>query len=123
MGNCMETCIKRSQAKEMQAEQQQRQEEEEEDQRQRETDQMKSGFVKERGLGEKGNLRVKIVMTKEELEWLMVQLNTKGGKSLEDVLVEIERGRGKVECTSTTTSWKPSLESIMECPELVEMDR
>ncbi|KAH7513742.1 hypothetical protein FEM48_Zijuj11G0013700 [Ziziphus jujuba var. spinosa] len=53
----------------------------------------------------------------EELEWLMLQLRNRGGNSLEDVLEKIERGRQKDE------GCKPSLESIMECPEVVEMDR
>ncbi|KAH7510904.1 hypothetical protein FEM48_Zijuj11G0014400 [Ziziphus jujuba var. spinosa] len=52
-----------------------------------------------------------------KLEWLMLQLKNKGGKSSEDVLEKIERSREKAE------GWKPSLESIMECPEVVEMDR
>lgn len=60
---------------------------------------------------EKGGLKIKILLTREELEWLLLQLKEKGGKGLEEVLVEIERGRGKNE------GWKPSLESIMEIPE------
>ncbi|EXB54050.1 hypothetical protein L484_001388 [Morus notabilis] len=117
MGNCMETCNQRNQAKEMHDHDQRKQEDHDHNQRD-ETEINGGPFVKESSLGEKGKLRVKIVVTKEELEWLMVQLNNKGGKSLEDVLGEIERGRAKVE-----VSWKPSLESIMECPEVVEMDR
>ncbi|OAY56360.1 uncharacterized protein LOC110609917 [Manihot esculenta] len=68
---------------------------------------------------EKGSLKVKIVLTKEELEWLMLQLKVNEGKKLEDVLQEIERERerGKVK------SWKPSLESILESPEGLEMER
>ena len=65
---------------------------------------------------EKGVQRVKIVVTKEELQWLMAQLNNKDGKSLEDFLAEIERGREK----ANNLPWKPSLESITECPEVVE---
>lgn len=76
----------------------------------------KGGFVKESGF-ENGGIRIKLVLTKEELEWLMIQLKGKNGKNLEDVLGEIEKGRGKTE------GWKPSLESIMESPEVVEMDR
>ncbi|KAL5541299.1 hypothetical protein UlMin_042521 [Ulmus minor] len=103
MGNCMEACTERK----IETEKMQKQEEEIE---------RESGFVKETNLG-KGSIRVKIVLTKEELEWLMLQLKNKGGKSLEDVLAEIERSRAKME------GWKPSLESIMECPEVTEMDR
>ncbi|KAJ0041175.1 hypothetical protein Pint_28647 [Pistacia integerrima] len=67
--------------------------------------------------GTKGFVKVKIVLTKEELQWLMIQLKKNEGKRLEDVLAEIGRERGKVE------AWKPSLESIMEGPEVLEMDR
>lgn len=103
----MESCLNR------------KQEEESLEQKEDLSDQTdQSGFVKEK-CQRKGSLRVKIVLTKEELEWFMVQLQNKDGKSLEDVLEEIERGRGKV----IDQGWKPSLESIMECPEVVEMDR
>lgn len=52
--------------------------------------------------------RIKIVLTKEELEWLMLQLNEK--KNIEDVLGEIQRSRD-------TANWKPSLDSILETPD------
>ncbi|KAI5595267.1 hypothetical protein POPTR_003G140100v4 [Populus trichocarpa] len=75
-------------------------------------------IVKESGSFEKGaSLKVKIVLTKEELEWLTFQLKVNGGRKLEDVLGEIERGRMKVK------TWKPSLESIMETPEGLETER
>ncbi|KAJ6943656.1 hypothetical protein NC652_009190 [Populus alba x Populus x berolinensis] len=63
------------------------------------------------------SLKVKIVLTKEELEWLTFQLKVNGGRKLEDVLKEIERGRMRVK------TWKPSLESIMETPEGLETER
>ncbi|XP_057450079.1 uncharacterized protein LOC130741251 [Lotus japonicus] len=112
MGNCMETCTLRKQdAMRMQKKQQQKQEED--------TKTRSSGFVKINDSKGKNGLRMKIVLTKEELKWLMLQLNEKGGMKLEKVLGEIERGREiKVE-----GSWKPSLESIVEAPELPDMDR
>jgi hypothetical protein len=58
------------------------------------------------------------VLTKEELEWLLFQLKVNGGKKLEDVLGEIERGR-----SMKVKTWKPSLESIMESPEGLENER
>lgn len=85
--------------------------------------------------GNKGVMRVKIVLTREELEWLMVQLSesSNGGgdsskkkRSLEEVLGEIERGRSLLPSppSSRTAAWRPSLESIMEIPEVPErMDR
>ncbi|KAF8380056.1 hypothetical protein HHK36_027526 [Tetracentron sinense] len=97
MGNCLETCM-HDQPREKKQQQQQ------------------GGFIKEDGSGKSG-FRVKIVLRKEELEWLMFQLKEKGGKRLEDVLGEMERGGRRVEV------WKPSLESIMEKPEVHEMDR
>ncbi|XP_051194080.1 uncharacterized protein [Lolium perenne] len=52
-------------------------------------------------------LKVKMVLTKTELEWLMAQL--KGGdRRLEDVLREMARKRD-------ARGWRPSLESIDEC--------
>uniref|UniRef100_A0ACD5ZJL8 Uncharacterized protein n=1 Tax=Avena sativa TaxID=4498 RepID=A0ACD5ZJL8_AVESA len=53
-------------------------------------------------------LKVKMVLTKGELEWLMAQL--KGGdRRPEDVLREMARRR------DGTRGWRPSLESIDEC--------
>lgn len=69
-------------------------------------------------------VRVKIVLTREELDWMMFQLKDKGGKSLEDVLKQIEKGRSSAAATAVKFEcWKPSLESIMESPEVPEMDR
>ncbi|KAK7308933.1 hypothetical protein RJT34_05279 [Clitoria ternatea] len=69
------------------------------------------------GEGKNNGLRMKVVLTKEELKWLILQLNEKGTMRLEQVLGEIEKGREeKVE------GWKPSLESILEAPEILEMD-
>lgn len=81
------------------------------------------GFVKEEnGNGEGGMMRIKILLTKEELEWMMFQLKDKSkGKRLEDVLEEIGRGRGKL---AEAEAWKPSLDSIMESPEVPDhLDR
>ncbi|KAK4771442.1 hypothetical protein SAY87_031974 [Trapa incisa] len=76
-------------------------------------------------------MRVKILLTREELGWLMVQLA--GGsslkkRSLEELLDEIERGRSlslwPSSSTNAATSWRPSLESIMEVYEAPDhMDR
>ncbi|XP_058102987.1 uncharacterized protein LOC131246655 [Magnolia sinica] len=65
-----------------------------------------------------GCCTVKILVSKEELGWLLLELREKGGrKRLEDALVEVKRGRGRAD------GWKPSLDSIMEGPEVqtVEM--
>ncbi|EOY25027.1 hypothetical protein QUC31_009065 [Theobroma cacao] len=80
-----------------------------------------TGFQKGNdGIG-KGSIKVKIVLTKEELELFLLKLkNNNGGKSFEDLLAEMEKARsGKAD------SWRPSLESIMEVddPEELEMDR
>ncbi|GMH09336.1 hypothetical protein Nepgr_011177 [Nepenthes gracilis] len=77
--------------------------------------------VKGSGFGKSGNLSVKIVLTKEELGWLTLQLNSKDRRRnrLEDVLGEIVRGRRQ----AAEERWKPSLERITEGPELLEMHR
>ncbi|CAN0908829.1 hypothetical protein LINGRAHAP2_LOCUS25485 [Linum grandiflorum] len=53
--------------------------------------------------------KVKIVLTKEELEWLMYELKVKHNK-LEDALAEIQRNRA----LKSSNCWQPSLESISE---------
>lgn len=104
MGNCMESWTHS-------------QEEGEQEQHQREEGAAAAEGQKKGGFSKEDGLKIKILLTKEELEWLIFELKEKGGKKLEDVLVEIERGRGRNE------GWKPSLESIMESPEVqtVEM--
>jgi len=64
----------------------------------------------------KNGVSMKVILTKEELKWLIFELNKKGGMKVEQVLEEIEKGRQKVE------GWKPSLESILEAPEMVEIN-
>ncbi|XP_060210195.1 uncharacterized protein LOC132637064 [Lycium barbarum] len=101
MGNCVETCLQRGNIEELRVQEE------------------KTGeFIKENVEMEKGktNMRLKIVLTKEELEWLLLKLKFQEVKNLEEVLGEIERNRGKVTC-----GWKPSLESITESPEIPEM--
>ncbi|CAN0908825.1 hypothetical protein LINGRAHAP2_LOCUS25485 [Linum grandiflorum] len=65
-----------------------------------------SGETKE---GTKEGTKVKIVLTKEELEWLMYELKVKHNK-LEDALAEIQRNRA----LKSSNCWQPSLESISE---------
>ncbi|KAJ8527018.1 hypothetical protein K7X08_029495 [Anisodus acutangulus] len=101
MGNCVETCLQRENIEELRVQEE------------------KTGeFVKENIEMEKGktNMRLKIVLTKEELEWLLLKLKFQEGEKLEEVLGEIERNRGK-----NSRGWKPSLESITESPEVPEM--
>ncbi|KAG7031156.1 hypothetical protein SDJN02_05196, partial [Cucurbita argyrosperma subsp. argyrosperma] len=64
-----------------------------------------------------GGVRIKVVLTKEELQWLMEQVQERGGKGLEELLGEIEGRRKKV---NEDGSWRPSLESIMEVPEVLD---
>ncbi|KAJ7952146.1 Deoxyhypusine synthase [Quillaja saponaria] len=110
MGNCME----RPQKTEENMQKQQWQSDEE-------RERSSCGFVNEsNNIAKNGTMRVKIVLTKEELEWLMLQLKDRGGKGLDELLAEIKKsGRGKV-----IDGWKPSLESVMEIPEVdCDMDR
>lgn len=56
-----------------------------------------------------GKIRVKIVVRKEELEMLLLQLKKTGGKRpLEEVLGEIQRNRAK------SAAWRPCLDTILE---------
>ncbi|KAL6986413.1 hypothetical protein U1Q18_019776 [Sarracenia purpurea var. burkii] len=101
MGNCMETCRQEVEIKEQEQQEEIRGEKEK-----------PGGFPT-------GGTRIKIVLRKEELEWLLFQLKDKRGKKkLGDVLGEIERGRSE-----KVSGWKPSLESIVETPEVVEICR
>lgn len=76
-------------------------------------------FVQESAF-QKSSLKVKIVLTKQELQWLMLQLKDNEGKGLEAFLGVIGRER---KYNIKAGAWKPSLECIMECPEAREMDR
>ncbi|KAK9053030.1 hypothetical protein SSX86_029660 [Deinandra increscens subsp. villosa] len=92
MGNYMETCIQRKPAEE-------------------ETSQ----HDEKQGPGKtSGTVRVKLVLTKDELQWLLLQMKKDEGRKLEQVLQEIEKSRLAGE---SVTKWKPCLESIMESPE------
>ncbi|GAU12477.1 hypothetical protein TSUD_230100 [Trifolium subterraneum] len=97
MGNCMETYTMTPMEMEQQKEEETK------------------TSISDQNKGEKG-VSMKIVLTKEELKWLIFQLNNKGGMKVEQVLQEIEKSRQKVE------GWKPSLESILEAPEILEIN-
>ncbi|KAK4845019.1 hypothetical protein QYF36_027347 [Acer negundo] len=96
----------------------------EEEQQQGDQTRNKLRFVKEMSDDDelvKGGVKVKIVLRKEELEWLMFQLKNNQGKKLEEILGEIEKGRLR---EKVVEAWRPSLESIMETPEVHDhMDR
>ncbi|WMV40639.1 hypothetical protein MTR67_034024 [Solanum verrucosum] len=102
MGNCMETCLL------------QREEELE--------DQIVHEQAMEENVVEKNNImRMKVVLSKEELESLLVQLKLNEGKNLEELLGEIEMERRRKENNRSDYKWKPSLESIIESPKIQEM--
>ncbi|CAL5048056.1 unnamed protein product [Urochloa decumbens] len=66
-------------------------------------------------------LKVKVVLTRAELEWLMAQLKT-GDHRLQDVLHHMQAAKqagGGGGNTSPTDKggWRPRLESILECQE------
>ena len=62
-------------------------------------------------------LKVKVVLTRAELEWLMAQLKT-GERRLEDVLHQMGSARAdKHQQPPPRDGWRPRLESILECHE------
>jgi hypothetical protein len=56
-------------------------------------------------------VKVKMVLTKGELEWLVARLQA-GDRRLVDVLEEMARKKR----AAAGDAWRPSLESIVECP-------
>ncbi|KAF8091811.1 hypothetical protein N665_0435s0011 [Sinapis alba] len=74
-----------------------------------------------------GGMKVKIVLTRHELDMFLLQMNKIDDENLmmtKDVMVELEKMIIKASSSfSSSPSWEPSLESIMECPEVQEMDR
>lgn len=72
-----------------------------------------------------GNMRIKIVLTKEELEWLMLELKKTEGRRIEELLEEIQRSRERSSSSSSSVAnnWKPSLDSITEIPDDEGMER
>ncbi|CAL9119442.1 unnamed protein product [Musa textilis] len=64
-----------------------------------------------------GSCEVKILLTRKELAWLELRLKEKGEQRLEDVLVEMGREMQK-ERGKSRGGWKPTLESIVEIPEV-----
>ncbi|XP_057975906.1 uncharacterized protein LOC131163336 [Malania oleifera] len=123
MGNCIETYWTRRRVEgETEPQEQSKRENQEENTGKGSGIVRESGLVKENGFGNEG-MRVKAVLTKQELEWLMFQLKGRGGegKRLEEVLEKIKRGRAE---NRVGEAWKPSLESIVEIPEVPDhMDR
>lgn len=61
-------------------------------------------------------LKVKIVLTRGELEWLMAQLKS-GEQRLEDVLHHMQAAKEVGGGDNKAAGWRPRLESILECPE------
>ncbi|KAI3727727.1 hypothetical protein L6452_16345 [Arctium lappa] len=110
MGNYMETCIQRKEEIPQQQQQQQQQQEEQQKQGEQEKQESSDGFSKG-----SSRMRVKLVLTKDELQWLLGQLKKDEGRKLEEVLGEIEKSRLRGE---SVAKWKPCLESIMESPEV-----
>ncbi|KQK06391.1 uncharacterized protein LOC100826023 [Brachypodium distachyon] len=66
-----------------------------------------------------GGMKVKVVLTRAELEWLMAQLKS-GEQRLEDVLCQMGTARAcndKPPPHRDANAWRPRLECILECPE------
>ncbi|CAM0910394.1 unnamed protein product [Alopecurus aequalis] len=71
-------------------------------------------------------MKVKVVLTRAELEWLMAQLKS-GEQRLEDVLRQMGTARTGTGADDSkpppppprADGWRPRLECILECPEAV----
>ncbi|RLM54261.1 hypothetical protein C2845_PM10G13350 [Panicum miliaceum] len=62
-------------------------------------------------------LKVKVVLTRAELEWLMAQLKS-GDRRLQDVLHHMHAAKAAADKhPGGGAAWRPSLESILECQE------
>ncbi|AEE34238.1 unnamed protein product [Arabidopsis thaliana] len=79
-----------------------------------------------------GGMKVKIVLTRHELDMFLLQMNRSHDGNLmitKDVMVELEKRIIRASSFSSLSSspssiaWEPALESILECPEVQEMDR
>lgn len=68
-----------------------------------------------------GSMRIKIVVTKEELDWVLFQMKSRDGKrQLVDVLGEIQRSRAQNTTSVNGGGWSPCLETIIESPHQME---
>ena len=62
-------------------------------------------------------VKVKIVLTRGELEWLMAQLKS-GDQRLDDVLQHVQAHQAALNSGKPAAAgWRPRLESIVECPD------
>ncbi|KAJ4818443.1 Protein yibA [Rhynchospora pubera] len=64
-------------------------------------------------------LRVKLLVTKKELDVLVMELK-KGEKGIDDILVEMGEKRDKRKKAKLQIGWKPKLEKIEESHEVLE---
>ncbi|KAI4972171.1 hypothetical protein ZWY2020_003096 [Hordeum vulgare] len=64
-------------------------------------------------------MKVKVVLTRAELEWLMAQLKS-GEQRLEDVLRQMGNARDVDDKPPRADGWRPRLECILECPEAAD---
>ena len=78
------------------------------------------------GMAAAAGVKVKVVLKRAELEWLMSQLKT-GDRRLEDVLNQMATARALSSALSAAPpppphragdGWRPRLECILECHEL-----
>jgi hypothetical protein len=60
-------------------------------------------------------LKVKVVLTRAELEWLMAQLKS-GERRLEDVIHHMRAAAAVARGAKDGSGWRPRLESIVEAP-------
>ncbi|XP_010418507.1 PREDICTED: uncharacterized protein LOC104704078 [Camelina sativa] len=116
MGNCMERWVRGDQGEEGKIEVRERE---------------KESFKLDGGDSEDGHggMKVKIVLSRHELDMFLLEMNRNHDGNLKitrDVMVELEKRilrASSLSSLSSSMAWEPSLESIVECPEVQEMDR
>ncbi|KFK33691.1 hypothetical protein AALP_AA5G047200 [Arabis alpina] len=117
MGNCMERWRQREQEEERKIDVRER---------------VKGSFKFDGDDDVHGGMKVKLVLTRHELDMFLLQMNRNHDGNLmmsKDVMVELEKWIIRTSSSSSLSSspssmaWEPSLESIVECPEVQEMDR
>ena len=88
MGNYLETCIQREPTQQDEVNTKSQHQHGQQEKQEYEKTSGDDTFSKE-----SSTMKVKLVLTKDELQWLLLQLKKDQGRKLEEVLGEIEKSR------------------------------